>query len=236
MMLYTGCFCIESLLALIPIILATGLFIEAEMSSIIAFIIGVVLFVIVSTIFFWKYTVEYKEAFFETLKSKNKGSVDCDNPDIIPSPKAISQCPFYKKFSQFPKLKARAPMEFDINFIYLCPDSITFFKGCAKYHLFKDDVKVEKKGFLKVKKHKDSCGDIAEIYYYNIMYIEYKEGNIIFYLTDGSTYKFAADKTKQKDIIKKMRARLRKVIQRKTLHKYEKPFVVSVRKHKEKDA
>jgi len=236
-MLYTGCYCVESLLSLPPLILAVGLYIDASLTSIILFTIGVILFIVVSTIFFWKYSVKYKDAFFNALKGKNKGHVECDNPDVIPNPKATAHCPFYKKYSNFDELKKRAPMEFTIDFIYLCPDSITFISGCAKYHLFKDDLKITKKGLRKIKEKKKSCGEVFEIYYYDIMYMDYdkKEGKIVFYMIDGSTWKFPADKAKQKDIIKKMRARLRQVKKRKTMHKYEKPFVVSVKKYKKEE-
>jgi len=235
-MLYTGCFCREALV-LIPVTLFITLYFDFPNWSVITAMVLVTLFIVVSTIFFWKYTVKYKDAFFDVLKGKNKGHVECEKPDVIPNPKATAHCPFFKRYSTFPELKKRAPMEFTIDFIYLCPDSITFITGCAKYHLFKDDIKVTKKGFRKVKTKKNACGEVFEIYYYDIIYMKYdaKEGKIVFYLTDGSTYAFAADKVKQKDIIKKMRARLRQVKKRKTMHKYEKPFVVSVKKYKAED-
>jgi len=237
-MLYTGCFCVESLLALPPLILAIGLYIDAELWSIIAFTVATLLFIIVSTIFFWKYSPKYKSEFFKILEEKGKKQtkLDCDNPEIISLPAAKDHCPFYKKYGDFFNLKTRSPMSFEINFIYMCPDAITFYSNCAKYHLFKDDVKVVKKGFRKVKTKKDTCADIFEVYYYNIMYIDYKDNKIMFHFVDGQEWGFPVPKAKAGAIIKSMRAALRKVVQRKTMHKYDKPFVVSVKKHKAEDS
>ncbi len=239
-MLYTGCYCFEALVSLVPLALAIGLYLEWELWVVLAISILVVLFLVVSTIFFWKYTVKYKDAFFDTLKGKNKGNVDCDNPDIIASPKATDHCPFYKKYGTrlkhydfFNEMLKRAPMAFEVSYIYLCPDSLTIFKGCAKYHLFIDDAKIVKKGFKKIKKLKDSCGSIEEIYYYHIMYAKLEGGkSIVLYLVDGSTYTIDGNAA----VIAKIRARLRAVVKRKTVHQYEKPFVVSVRKHTPKEA
>jgi hypothetical protein len=236
-MLYTGCYCVETLFSLVPLVLAVGLYIDAQSWSIIAFTVGVILFIVVSTIFFWKYSQKYKDEFFKVLKEKGikQTKVDCKDVEIISLPSPKDHCPFYKKYGDYFNLKTRAPMAFEINFIYLCPDSITFYSNCAKYHLVKDDVKVVKKGFRKVRTKKDTCADIFEIYYYNIMYINYEDNKIMFHLVDGSKWGYPVAKAKAGAIIKSMRTSLRKVMQRKTMHKYEKPFVVSVKKHKPAD-
>ena len=229
-LLYTGCHCLESLIVYATLIVTGGFYIGASLESINQFLTLVMSFILVSVLYFWKYTPEYKKDFFKQLEKKGVTSANLDCKDIktFPLPKAHSHCAFFKKLSTIDAFKKRAPMGFDISFVFLCPDSVTIYTNCAKYHLYIDDVKVEKKGLRKVKTKKNSCADIFEYYYYNIMYVEYKKKSIVFHLSDGTEKSFEAAKKDAAPVIKEIRIRLRKVMQRKTIHAYEAPFKVNV--------
>ncbi len=162
-----------------------------------------------------------KEKFFKMLQKKGikEAKISCKNLKSFSVPKQTDTCPFYPK-----KL---GPMEFTTSFYYLCDNSVTIYTKCAKFHIFRDDVKVEKKKFVgKKKTKKESCEEIYEFYYYNINYIQYEKKQIVFYFNNGTTRGFDAEKKPAKKVIEALRQNMRESIRRKTFHAYEKPLPV----------
>ncbi len=163
-----------------------------------------------------------KEAFFEKLQKKGQkeAAINCPDLEVYTVPKQIGKCPFFNK--------TKGPMAFETSFYYLCNDAITIYTKCAKFHIFQDDVKIEKKGLRKVKTKKESCEEIYEFYYYNMNYVVYENKKIVFYFIDGTKREFAAEKKPAKKVIKAIQDKMRRVVSRKTIHHYKKPFPISI--------
>jgi hypothetical protein len=79
-----------------------------------------------------------------------------------------------------------------------------------------------------VKTKKESCEEIFEFYYYDILYVTFEEKQIKFHFIDGSVRGFAAEKKPAKKVIEALRKKLRDVARRKTIHGYKKAFDVHV--------
>ncbi len=181
-----------------------------------------ILFILFATGYYLLSAPGDKEAFFKKLEKKGikEAHIDCDHLKTFSVPKQTGKCPFFPE--------KRGPMEFTTSFYYLCKESVTIYTKCAKFHIFREDVKVEKKKFHTVKTKKDSCEEIYEFYYYNINYINYEKKQIVFYFNNGKHIGFDAAKKPAKKVIEAMRQNMRKSIRRKTIHAYGKAFPVEL--------
>lgn len=219
---YTGCYCLYTWIVLTICIWTVGLFLDAEVSTIETFMILMTLFVFVAVLYFMVSATDDRDLFFQKLQKKglDEAKIECPDLETFSVPKQTGTCPY------FPEKKG--PMEFTTSFFYLCNDSVTIYTKCAKFHIFKEDVKLEKKLFVTVKTKKESCEEIYEFYYYNMNYVTYEDKSIKFYFVDGTSRAFQAEKSPAKKVIKSLRKKMRHVMSRKTIHDYKHPLQVHV--------
>jgi hypothetical protein len=219
---YTGCYGAYTFLAFTLLIWAIGLMNGFDVETVALIWFLTTLFIIVATAYYLVSAPDDKDAFFAKLQDKGikEASINCPDLQSFSVPKQTAKCPIYPK-----KI---GPMEFTTSFYYLCNDSVTIYTKCAKYHIFKDEIKVEKLALRTVKTKKESCEEIFEFYYYDILYVTFEEKQIKFHFIDGSVRGFAAEKKPAKKVIEALRKKLREVAKRKTIHGYKKAFDVHV--------
>lgn len=219
---YIGCYCFYTLIAMSLLIWAVGLMNDIDVETINLIWGLTMLFIIISMAYYVISAPDDKDAFFAKLQDKGikEASITCSDLKAFSVPKQTAKCPMYTK--------ELGPMEFTTSFYYLCNDSVTIYTKCAKYHVFKDDVKVEKKMMRTVKTKKESCEEIYEFYYYDILYVTYEKKQIKFHFIDGSVRSFDAEKKPAKKVIEALRKKLRQVARRKTIHGYKKPLNVHI--------
>ncbi len=195
---------------------------DAGVDTIESVMILMTLFIVVAVLYFIVSVPDDKEQFFQKLQNKgiDEAKIKCPDLESFSVPKQTGTCPFYPK--------ELGPMEFETSFFYLCNDAVTIYTKCAKFHIFKDDIKIEKKGYRKVKKKKETCEEIYEFYYYNMNYVTYENKQIVFHFIDGSIRAFNAEKKPAKKVIKALREKMRHVMARKTMHGYKKALHVNV--------
>ena len=219
---YTGCNCIYTWIVLTLMIWTAGLMSGAAIETIEIVMVLMTLFIIVSVLYFLVSAPDDKEQFFQKLQNKgiDEAKIKCPDLQVFSVPKQIGTCPYFSK--------EKGPLAFETSFFYLCNDSVTIYTKCAQFHIFKDDIKIEKKRFIKVKKKKETCEEIYEFYYYNMNYVNYEGKQIVFYFIDGSKRAFTAEKKPAKKVIKALREKMRVVMARKTIHAYKKAFPVQI--------
>ncbi len=219
---YTGCYCLYTLLFFTIMIWTVGLMVGVDPETINLIWGMTMLFIIFSMGYYILSAPDDKETFFKKLQKKGikEAKINCGNLKSFSVPKQTGTCPFYPK-----KI---GPMEFTTSFYYLCEESVTIYTKCAKFHIFRDDVKVEKKKLRTVKTKKESCEEIYEFYYYNINYINYEKKQILFYFNNGKSIGFDAEKKPAKKVIEALRQNMRESIRRKTIHAYGKAFPVEL--------
>ncbi len=219
---YTGCYYFYALILYSVVIWAFGLMVGFDLMTINIIWALTLLFIILSLAYYIVAAPDDKSAFFKKLQEKGlkEAQISCPDLEVYSVPKKTGSCP------KLPK--DYSAMEFETSFYFLCNDSVTLYTKCARFHIFKDEFKKEKKNFRTVKTKKEACEEIYEFYYYDILYVTYENKKINFHFIDGNSISFDAEKKPAKKVIKALRNRLRLVKERKTTHGFHKSFDVHV--------
>ncbi len=170
-------------------------------------------FIFSCTLYYALFAKPQMEAFKKILIAKGfkELGLDPQKTEVLTLPKKSRKC-------FFPFLKVA--WETQLSFIYLGEENLTIYTKCPPYRF----IKPERKGAADRFQIKDSCGKNVEHYYSYIQTVFFDSGNIYITLNSGDQEVLKCDKKPAKEVVKKIRKRLRETERRwQSLPKKESP-------------